>query len=234
MRIYIFVLSVITLILISCDNDVNITIPDTNAPLQDDMNCLVGEGPIIMQSRTLLDSIQRIHSYVLADIHITQGPQEDLVIEGQENIINQIDSEIVNGILIFQMEGCVDITEAVQIYVTTPEIEALTQEGIGNFLVVNDFELTELRVTFNGLGDIELRGTVDSLEIDHKDGIGNVLAFDLVSKFCEITLAGVGDVEVFVDEELNVTLTGVGNVYYKGNPTITSNISGLGALIDAN
>jgi len=34
--------------------------------------------------------------------------------------------------------------------------------------------------------------------------------------------------------DLNVTLTGVGYVYYKGNPTINSKITGVGKLINDN
>ena len=33
---------------------------------------------------------------------------------------------------------------------------------------------------------------------------------------------------------LNETITGVGSVYYKGDPTISSKITGLGKLVDAN
>jgi len=51
---------------------------------------------------------------------------------------------------------------------------------------------------------------------------------------CYITSTGIGDCEVNVIHILNVTISGVGNVYYKGNPTITSNITGLGQLIDVN
>jgi hypothetical protein len=44
----------------------------------------------------------------------------------------------------------------------------------------------------------------------------------------------VGDCEVHVLNELNVTITGVGIVYYKGNPTINSSVTGMGQFIDSN
>ena len=43
-----------------------------------------------------------------------------------------------------------------------------------------------------------------------------------------------GKYQVRVNNTLNVTITGVGSVYYKGDPAISSIITGLGKLADAN
>ena len=65
-------------------------------------------------------------------------------------------------------------------------------------------------------------------------GVGNVDAYDMKVGTCVISSIGVGDCKVHVLDELTVTITGVGNVYYKGTPSITSSVTGLGQLINAN
>ena len=50
-----------------------------------------------------------------------------------------------------------------------------------------------------------------------------------------IVIAGMGNVEITVNNKLDVVITGDGIVYYKVHPTsITHNISGTGSFIDSN
>lgn len=218
----------------SCDNDVTINVPDTNNFPPNSSNCITGEGPIVMQSVTVTDPYQRIESLLFADVFITQGPLEDIRFEGQQNILDQIRIGVFNGRLLLDLDECINTEEAVKVYISHPEIEALILGGAGKIVMENDHVLTNLEVDLEGVGDIRLRGTVDTLDIELEPGVGNILAFDMIADVCEVRLEGVGDVEVYVNDELDVFLSGTGNVYYKGNPTVTSEITGLGSVIDAN
>ena len=234
MRIFTYFLAFFVFLQFSCENEVSVNLPDGSNLPPDGTTCLRGEGPVVSQSRTIADNFQRLRSFIVADVNITQGPQEDIRLEAQQNILDNINARVVNGELRLEQVRCVNISEIVQIYITMPEIMAITQEGIGDMIAENDFDLPELLVTLDGTGNIQLRGNVDILDVDHDDGVGNVRAFDLVSEVCRVRLAGVGDVEVYVNDELDVTLSGVGDVYFKGDPTIKSSITGTGAVIDAN
>ena len=64
-------------------------------------------------------------------------------------------------------------------------------------------------------------------------GAGDLEAYDLVSKYCKITLSGIGSAEIFVEEELEASISGVGGISYRGNPNkVRDDISGLGRISD--
>jgi len=195
-------------------------------------NCIDGQGVIVSETRVLTD-FNRINSSIYADILLTQGSKEDIIIEAQQNILDEIETTVVNDELRITLNRCVDIPEAVKVYITIPEIQGLTLTGVGGFMAQNDFSLTDFDVTLTGTGDITLQGTANTFDI-LLTGVGDVNAFNLITEETNVNITGTGDVEVFVNDELNVTITGVGDVLYKGSPVITTNITGLGSVIDAN
>lgn len=222
-----FILVFVTLLSLSCSTDVNINPP--NFPPN---NCLDGQGAIVSETRTTAD-FHSINSTIYADILLTQGPKEDVIIEAQQNILRELKTTIVNGELRLTLNRCVDILQAVKVHITIPEIRRLTLTGAGDIIAQNEFNLTDLNVTLTGAGDFMLQGITNTLDIT-LTGVGDVKAFDLNSDICDVRITGVGDTEVFVNDELNVTITGAGTVYYKGNPSITSNITGSGSIVDSN
>jgi len=233
MKIFLCVITVLSLLMFSCDNDVNVNLPDHPNFPTNGTNCLIGEGVVVMQSRTITDPFTEIKSSIFADILVTQGAQEDILLEGQQNILDQINTEVVNGELQLELDRCINIAQTVRVHITIPDIESLELAGVGDVVAQNDFDLTDLYIGLTGVGNFRIQGTSTFLDID-LIGVGDVDAFDLISDICQVRVSGVGDVEVTVNDELEVTISGVGDVYYKGNPTINSNISGTGAVIDAN
>ena len=226
-----FFLIVLVVLFMSCSNDVNIDFPGTNFPPGTN-NCILGQGSITSESRTLAN-FNSINTTIFAEILLTQGPLADVVIEGQQNIIDQILTEVVNNELRITLNRCVNIAQAVKVHITIPEISKLTLTGSGDIIAQNDFDLSDLNVTLTGAGNFNLRGMSTNLDVI-LTGVGDVNAFDLETDVCDVRITGVGDTEVFVNNELNVTITGTGSVYYKGSPSITSSITGVGSVIDAN
>ena len=223
----------IVLLTFSCDNDVNVEFPDYPNFPPTGTNCLRGQGNIVSEARTIADNFTAINSSIFADILITQGPKEDIRIEAQQNIINQINMDVVNGELRITQSRCVSIAEAIEVYITLPEIESIALTGVGKIILQNDLDVTSLEIVLSGTGDFILRGVADNLDVEFT-GVGDIQAFELITDICNVNISGVGDAELFVNEELNVTITGTGNLYYKGNPAISSSITGTGSVIDAN
>ena len=223
--------SAIVLLTMSCTSDVKINYP-YNFPDNSSNNCLRGQGTIVSETR-VLDTFHSVVNTIFSDILITQGPQKDVMIEAQPNILREIKTEVVNGELRIRLNRCVNITQAVKVHITIPEIRSLTMTGVGDIIAQNEFDLTNLDITLTGVGDFNLMGTIDTLDIT-LTGVGDVKAFGLNSDICNVQLTGVGDVEVFVNDELNVAITGTGTIFYKGNPDINSTITGSGSIVDAN
>ncbi|MEL6672591.1 MAG: head GIN domain-containing protein [Bacteroidota bacterium] len=104
-------------------------------------------------------------------------------------------------------------------------------DGAGDITLEADLLTLDLSVA--GAARYEGEGTVDNQLIVVK-GAGNVEAFDMVSQHCEIDFLGAGEAEVNAQQSLDVQIVGAATVYYKGNPSITQSISGLGSLVDSN
>lgn len=85
----------------------------------------------------------------------------------------------------------------------------------------------------SGNGDIILNGFSDSSIIEIP-GVGNYDCFGFQNYHSYISFSGTANARVQVDSTLNVEISGFGHVYYKGQPTISSNLIGTGYIIDAN
>lgn len=101
----------------------------------------------------------------------------------------------------------------------------------GSGLINSSFVAENLTTQLEGSGEIRLSG--ESVNADHKIiGSGNIRAKEVISDVCVVYISGSGTVDSHVNNALDVTIIGSGNVYYTGNPTIKSYISGSGKVIE--
>ncbi|MBA7579883.1 hypothetical protein ES708_21764 [subsurface metagenome] len=177
-------------------------------------NYITGIGDVVTETLDL-SSFQSIKNTGVANIYVTVGDTQSVVLKAQQNIIDVITYEVNSSALEIGIQENTSIRESKGIVfeITIPEIYKIELIGVG------DFELS---------GDLQ-----DELYIS-LIGVGTVRAYNLEVDVCHITSTGVGNCQVRVNNTLNVTITGVGSVYYKGNPTISSTITGLGKLVDDN
>ncbi len=187
---------------------------EDNDPGTVDNRKVVGTGPVVSKTLTL-EEFSKIENTGIADIHVTLGSPQSVVLNAQQNIIDVMTTEVDNDMLKIGVEKNVSIENAEEIRfdITIPEISSITLTGVGDYILSGDYQ-EELTIIITG--------------------VGNVMAFDLEVGTCNITSTGVGNCEVRVKNQLNVTITGVGNVYYRGHPSITQSVTGLGSLIDVN
>lgn len=217
----------LVLLLFSCSSDTTVIIPDI--PNDD---CVLGFGPVVSESRNQI-AFHSIDNTIYADVFITQGTQEDIVIDAQQNILDLIRTNVIDNELEITVEQCVEISQSVKIYITIPAIRTLTLTGVGSMVGQNAFDVMDLNIVLTGVGEFRLSGMTTNLDIDLV-GVGDVEAFGLESEDCDVTISGVGDAEVWASNTLDVTISGTGSVFYKGMPTINSVITGTGEVVDAN
>jgi hypothetical protein len=186
---------------------------EDDAPGDTNQN-VVGTGPIVTKNLTL-DEFSKIENTGVADIYVTQGSPQSVVLKAQQNIIDIMTIGVVNEELKIGLKNGVSIERAEEIRfdITIPKITSVILTGVGDCILSGDYQ-EELTIVLTG--------------------VGKVKSFDQEVGTCNITITGVGDCEVYVKNEMIITITGVGNVYYKGHPTIDSSINGVGAIIDAN
>ena len=115
----------------------------------------------------------------------------------------------------------------ITVYMT--EVAALDIFGTGTFNTPLPITSNNLSLSIGGAGDITINGTANSLNVS-VIGAGNIRTFELATAQAEVSIAGSGNVEVNVSDELNVQIDGSGNVRYRGTPEVTSSIAGSGTV----
>jgi len=195
--------------------------------------CLDGEGASVPEMRPISNDFIVIIHQIPGSVFITQGTPAELTLQGQANLLPFVTSEISNEILTLDFDECLNSGMPINVFVTVPNLRAVSLAGIGNITFVNDITSPRLETSIVGSGNLDLQGSADTLEVIII-GQGNANAFDMISDRCLVNITGQGNVEVTANNLLDVLINGQGNVFYKGMPTITSEINGQGEVIDFN
>jgi len=209
-------------------------------------------GPVVTIERSL-SGFTQIESKGSFNVFVTQGNDYKVVLEGGENILNVIETNVKNEELVIKLKNGRVISDnaEVNVYITMPEIRKLETSGSGdikmqNNLITSDvnlkvsgsgsihvpyMEADELEAKISGSGRIDVDGGTVYREQLNIKGSGDMDMFDLVATKSKIQISGSGSVYVHVTDELDVEISGSGNVHYKGDPTVETSISGSGRLI---
>jgi hypothetical protein len=197
--------SILLVVFNGCDIDVD---------LNNTKKVIEGSGPIVSQPLGL-KSFTRIENIGVADVNITLGDPQSVVLKAQQNIIDVLIYQVINNTFTIGVKDNVSIknTPEITFDIVVNEISDIGLIGAGSFQLSGGFQ-DELSISLIGVGQID--------------------AYDLEVGSCTILTSGVGDCKVNVRDELNVSIIGVGSVYYKGNPSINPDIKGIGKLINDN
>ena len=211
-----------------------------------------GEGDIVKQE-IKLESLRGINLGISGEVVLTQGSPQKIVLEGQQNILDNIEREVKGGLWNIRFDKNVRESKPVTIYITLQDLEGISLSGSGSVKSTNKFtglddldisvvgsgditisyEANSTDLNLSGSGSIDLAGTSDELSIAIS-GSGDVIAGDLKSNDCEIQISGSGDARVYVNQTLNAQISGSGDVHYSGNASVNSQIVGSGEITKIN
>lgn len=207
-----------------------------------------GSGPTI--TRTLdLPSFDQIESNIEADVEITQGPVQKVVMEGQENILNLIQTEIKDKKWKIRLpKNTWADYDQVKIKITIPSLISVGLAGSGSVITTNTFKADDFQVGLSGSGNMKLMVEADNIDcglsgsgtINLKgktkelsigtSGSGDVKALDCAADVVKVGISGSGDCEVYASQMLDAGIAGSGNIKYKGRPKVKTGISGSGSI----
>ncbi|WP_299461191.1 head GIN domain-containing protein [uncultured Microscilla sp.] len=223
-----------------------------NACYHNEFKCVKGSGAIVEEKKVFDEEIHTISSSLPANVYITQGDTQEVILKAQKNIHDIAAFYVDQGELVLKIAGdrCIRKTD-IEVFITIPTIKKVTLQSAGQIIGQNLWDSPNLEVILSGVGkikaeiksnsvytktsgagQIKLKGNTQIQQVT-LSGVGNYEAFDLVSNKATIKLKGAGNCEVNVTQELNATISGSGNINYKGNPAIHRDISGVGSVTKA-
>ncbi len=206
-----------------------------------------GYGDVVSQS-FMLDDFTGFSNSIAADVYVTQGDEQEVIIKGQQNIIDNILMDHVdNGFWRIKNDKMVRNAKQVKIYITLPTLDKVIVAGSGkivgetSFTDLNDLELrisgsgsiqldfmcNKLESVITGSGNFDLSGETKTMD-GAISGSGSFRGYDLEIERAEFSITGSGDGQLSVAEHLRATISGSGSVYYRGTPEMDIHISGSG------
>lgn len=211
-----------------------------------------GNGKVVTVNRTTsdYDGISVGGSF---DVKLVKGKEGNIKIEGEENIIPYIETEVKGNTLKVKFEKNINIrtTKRLTVTVTYEDIEKVSLGGSGNItaegtIKSNDFSASlagsgnitldidayEFSANLGGSGNIKLEGKSNEFTCSIT-GSGSIKAYDLSSDTLYATITGSGSIRTTVKTKIKAKIIGSGSIYYKGNPSkIDTKSIGSGDVID--
>ncbi len=213
---------------------------------------VVGSGNVVTEERAV-SNFDQVALTGVGDLVITQGDQEALTIEAEDNLIPYIQTEVVNGKLSigFKSENrplSIRNTKPITFNLAVKQLKGLTISGSGNaaaaslaaadlsFAIsgsgnvrVDHLTSQNLKASLSGSGNIDLGGKADT-ETLTLSGSGNFEAGELETQSASVIISGSGAARVWANQTLDLRISGSGNVEYYGQPEVTQTISGSGRV----
>lgn len=215
---------------------------------------LVGSG-VVTTKNVPARGVREVNFDGHGTLILTQGSDETLTIEAEDNILSRIETDIDGDELTIgyqRHQGSttrptkpviyrltlrtvekVALSDAAKLETAGLKTDRLTLElrGAGE-ATLDGLTADRLKVTMNGAGKVRTSGMVDHQEIVI-NGAGAFHAPDLGSREATVNVNGAGEVIVQVSDDLDVKISGAGNVEYYGKPTVDPDISGMGRVHQA-
>lgn len=189
------------------------------------------------------------------DVYITLGDKESLRLEGDAELLKDIETKIEKGVLKIRNKDKKRYWDwnssdrsTVKIYITAKTLTNVSMSGSGHMKVAGTIKSPDFRVnlsgsgslvvaaeavnvfaTLSGSGNMKLSGLAQTTDLT-VSGSGNVNASEFKSKNANAVVSGSGNASLAVEQNLKATLSGSGNIRYSGNPSITETKNGSGKI----
>jgi hypothetical protein len=219
---------VITLLLSSCNMDLRLG--QTN-----------GNGNVVTEKRTVSEDFTAVKGSAGLDVYLTEGSENKIVVEADENLLDIIETEINNGKLNITTRENIGRSKSKKVHVTYKELnkiyassgadvicnsviksEKITLDASsGSDLEVEVFAKEVIAETSSG-ADIKISGKATLLLASSSSG-SSIKARELLVVNCNADASSGADITVNVKEKLSTEATSGGNIKYYGNPAAVSN-----------
>jgi hypothetical protein len=149
-----------------------------------------GNGNIMKQGREL-SSFSKIEVLGSADVIIRQGDQTTVEVHADENLMENLITEVKNDRLVIRTEGSIRSYKKFEVHVTMIRLDGISIAGSGDVMSAGTISGSDLEISINGSGDVDM-------ELDYKNlstsinGSGDVKVSGVTGDF-DLAVMGSGD-----------------------------------------
>lgn len=161
-------------------------------------------------------------------IEVTCQKDLSLEIEGDENVLGFVTTEVGNNILRLDNKQNYSVSEPIRVKISVPNLEGLAVNGAGH-IDVKGMNNEKFEIDSNGAPTIIVSGKTKMVDIA-ANGAGKVDTHNLHATRAVVDARGVAKVDLDVSDQLDVEISGPSSVTYTGNPAVNKTIHGPGKL----
>jgi hypothetical protein len=210
-----------------------------------------GKGDVVTETRNT-GTFSVIDLAMDATVWFTPAPDYSLKISGQQNILDVVVTQVEGSKLVIKVKNGVVLGkhEPVKVWVTAPAVSKLNISGSGDIFQEDTWTGGDLYLNISGSGNISM----DSLNANRLfatiSGSGSMKAVAGQCEREELSISGSGGIDLrYVPCEmvytwtsgsgityvhavtlLEVSISGSGDVWYYGEPSVSTHISGSGSV----
>lgn len=166
-----------------------------------------------------------------ADVQVSFGDTESVVVETDDNIQPLIKTDVRAGKLVISTRANTNFTTqlGVRVIVTMKSLESASIRGSGT-IDISDLQAGRVEFSLPGSGSIRATGTASSVTATI-GGSGEILCGDLQAKTANTEIRGSGTITVYASESLEAAIRGSGTIQYRGSPPdVNRSIPGSGSI----
>ncbi|HSS22561.1 MAG TPA: head GIN domain-containing protein [Pyrinomonadaceae bacterium] len=190
-------------------------------------NGVAGSGRRLKEKREV-KSFTSISTEGAFDIEVVCQQGLSLEIEGDENVLPLVSTEVSNNVLHVKNTQGYSVSAPVTLKISVPDLEAISSSGAGN-IDISKLKARKFLIDASGAPTIHASGETEQLNID-ASGAGKIDANRLRSTKAIVESKGVSTVEVYASETLDITVNGPSHVIYRGNAVVNKTINGPGSI----
>lgn len=211
-----------------------------------------GNGNMKTEKRSVGDYDQ-IRCAGSLDYILVAGKEGELKLEGEENLLEYVVTEVKGDKLVVKVENGVNLrtswNKTIKITIPFKDVSKVSLSGSGDLYTKDVIKANNLEVSLagsgdvivmvdtesvegniSGSGDLTLKGTTNNLDAS-VSGSGDFNGFDLEANHTIVAVAGSGDAEVVSNKSIKARVSGSGDIQYRGNPKREdTKVSGSGSI----
>ena len=163
------------------------------------------------------------------EVEIIAQKEQSVEIEGDDNLLALIKTEVRNGVLQISNEKSISTKNKLRVRISVQQLDGIETSGASNIVATN-VKSDDFRIGSSGASELKVSGEAKALSIE-ASGAGTIDTKDLHAEKVSVGLSGAAIAEVYATEELTANVSGGGNVDYYGNPkNVKEDTSGAGTI----
>ena len=186
-----------------------------------------GSGKRVVQKRDV-SNFKSITTEGAYDVRVVCQKDPSLEIEGDDNVLAVISSEVTNGVLRLKSLRNFSVAEPIIVRVSVPNLDGMTISGAGK-VDVEGISNDRFELDVNGAPTVRVAGVTKLLDVT-SNGAAKVDTHKLAASHAVVESNGVSKIDLDVKDKLDVTISGPSSVTYAGDPVVTKTIHGPGKL----